>query len=195
MATMSGVNEHIADECVKCHGIASYSLHLPFFAQPHKLEPQGVQMEASSPADAAADAPTPQVPLGIIGQEAAPSSCLSASSADKAWGLGFTASSTTPSTASGNSSTLTGQGITSFKESMKDAMREVCRQHGGPRAYLNKTSDTAEKRKMFATTLLREFPMRDTQEYVTSLNIPAISKYELGKRTPSVFHMASFSFS
>jgi len=78
---------------------------------------------------------------------------------------------------------------------MKNAMRDVvCRQHGGPRAYLNKTFDTAEKRKMFATTLLREFPMRDTQKYVTSLNIPAISKDELGKHTPSVFHMASFSF-
>ena len=36
--------------------------------------------------------------------------------------------------------------------------------------------------------------MRDTQKYVTSLNIPAISKDELGKHTPSVFHMASFSF-
>jgi hypothetical protein len=152
-------------------------------------------MEADSPDDAASAAPTPQAALGDIGQEVAPSSCLSASSADKAWGLGVTESSTTPGTTSGNLSAHTGQGLASFKEAMKNAMRDVvCRQHGGPRAYLNTTFDTAEKRKMFATTLLREFPMQDTHKYVSSLDIPAISKDKLGQHTPSIYHMASFSF-
>ena len=81
-----------------------------------------------------------------------------------------------------------------FKESVLAALNGACKQWGGPCQYLRAMYDTDEKRAVFAQKLFEDFPPKENIEYMMQTPLPDIAEEDIGKTTPMVLHLASFSF-
>lgn len=75
-----------------------------------------------------------------------------------------------------------------------DAMRRVCRQHGGPRQYLQQIYSTPELRKQFAKSLLELLPMDPEHTYFTGGPLQGLKEHEMAQQRPLVMHPAMFAF-
>lgn len=75
-----------------------------------------------------------------------------------------------------------------------DAFLGVCKVHGGPRQYLQKTYASADSQIKFAAGLLEMLPLDSTVVYHAALQLPAVQEADMAMQKPLLLHPAMFSY-
>ena len=64
------------------------------------------------------------------------------------------------------------------------AMRAICREHGGPRQYLQHTYSDEGSRCDFVTQMLKLLPLAADVEYFSETTLPMVAQEDFGKARP-----------